>query len=1236
MNGLFGGEAWIEEEFFMQNKDTPMYPFNENFLSKDMVEISEAAYIIENWENTGSADLLFSQGGFNTNERDNDISILEIIAKSVAKYSGKFPVQNYYTVELNRKLSILYDYPQSGDFEEIMLSGAVRELSKSKILKYFIIEILSIVEAYDFRSLIYQKRANQPTFNFGPVVNIEKLHSSIPKLTTGNIKQLIAILLNESKTKYTFHRDSHALYRGLAMINEYEYEVLVDINLIWNLYLHCQPDNRKDTAITFVTKLQKNYPLYLNGYRTVCLTHPSMKIDNSEHKYIIPEKLLNYQRLAAELTPKQLDEFNFLYKKYLRGLESCLSFTKCASKLTRVNKLYKKPLIFELQEKNSLNPFSKFNADERFVKQRDGHKCQYCGSRDDLEIDQIIPRIHGGLNQKTNWITSCKKCNRNYGSDYSKKFTDLSNDIILKIITDVTKQKYTSPEFLQFLNKYLGVSNLDKSLKNHLKKGLKKLTVLGDNFAMEAVNETHIIALDDTTYLEHHLDSGLGIKPLIISGDAGMGKTVSITQFSLNYITKLNQLVEQNSFEQLNHIPLPLFIRAKRIELNDKIINNINLVFESLPQLKRHISRDDFANLYSYWTALQDCHNSSKLYFIDGLDECVSQVKAAKILSELIHPPPGLRRKPNLVLSTRPAYYGVVKKALSSYGLLELISDRNYYSDYELSHEMPMKLCDAWGITREAGKELGEKFDSYRSTLIHPLFVGWFCFLILDNKLEQIEQDSVKPVFVKYNLLSHIIDIGIDSSLERRGVKRLVNKTMSNDKFKDILKSFVATSWHFGIDDPKKVFQRMEQIGIAEKLPEEVKKSLVEDCGILFLASSKIEWSHPTIREIMYADFFLNTDWYIQFGPLRKSDPVDERLAQLLYERNDNITDYKQAHLYTYYNYTTPLEFNKEVGEALINIDPYGNEVALIGLDKNGLKVLPKKGLQPEHYIGSLYLQSLNTRKKFPIGVDRLDEKYRSQIISIIYNASRDPFGLDLLIPFTNENVISADTISPYKVNKATRVVDCFRYYRNLIYEDNKIPPDSEFLTIHKIAGNFADIFDVNYANGMMQQSASIYSNAENWLDKSEDALFNDDLVQKIVEEYVWTAYGKLFGDDIDEECIDVLWDNLHKETVYQEIGFSESLELVEINFITMLMANHGLNNLIDINHGGAAEILERFDTSDSVVRGLFLMPFINQCIKKRDGITTKSTEFFNDFIAKYGYWKPYEMVLNYLPNLGG
>ena len=119
----------------MQNKDTPMYPFNENFLSKDMVEISEAADIIENWENTGSADLLFSQGGFNSNEHDNDSSILEIIAKSVAKYSGKFPAHNHYAVELNRKLSILYDYPQeAANFDAILLSDAVKRLSKSKIL----------------------------------------------------------------------------------------------------------------------------------------------------------------------------------------------------------------------------------------------------------------------------------------------------------------------------------------------------------------------------------------------------------------------------------------------------------------------------------------------------------------------------------------------------------------------------------------------------------------------------------------------------------------------------------------------------------------------------------------------------------------------------------------------------------------------------------------------------------------------------------------------------------------------------------------------------------------------------------------------------------------------------------------------------------------------------------------------------------------------------------------------
>ena len=51
-------------------------------------------------------------------------------------------------------------------------------------------------------------------------------------------------------------------------------------------------------------------------------------------------------------------------------------------------------------------PFTKKN-----VLIRDGFKCQYCGSSQELTIDHIIPSSRGGKNTFENCIAACKPCN---------------------------------------------------------------------------------------------------------------------------------------------------------------------------------------------------------------------------------------------------------------------------------------------------------------------------------------------------------------------------------------------------------------------------------------------------------------------------------------------------------------------------------------------------------------------------------------------------------------------------------------------------------------------------------------------------------------------------------------------------------------------------------------------------------------------------------------------------------
>ncbi|BCJ89376.1 HNH endonuclease [Terrihabitans soli] len=61
--------------------------------------------------------------------------------------------------------------------------------------------------------------------------------------------------------------------------------------------------------------------------------------------------------------------------------------------------------------KPARNPaFTRFNV---FL--RDRFTCQYCGSRDDLTFDHLIPRSKGGMTTWDNVVTACSPCNLQKG-----------------------------------------------------------------------------------------------------------------------------------------------------------------------------------------------------------------------------------------------------------------------------------------------------------------------------------------------------------------------------------------------------------------------------------------------------------------------------------------------------------------------------------------------------------------------------------------------------------------------------------------------------------------------------------------------------------------------------------------------------------------------------------------------------------------------------------------------------
>ncbi|BAC91671.1 MULTISPECIES: HNH endonuclease [Gloeobacter] len=66
-------------------------------------------------------------------------------------------------------------------------------------------------------------------------------------------------------------------------------------------------------------------------------------------------------------------------------------------------------------------PYKEIPLTRRNVLHRDGHTCQYCGSKEDLTIDHVVPRSKGGEDAWENVTTACVRCNIKKGNRTPKE-----------------------------------------------------------------------------------------------------------------------------------------------------------------------------------------------------------------------------------------------------------------------------------------------------------------------------------------------------------------------------------------------------------------------------------------------------------------------------------------------------------------------------------------------------------------------------------------------------------------------------------------------------------------------------------------------------------------------------------------------------------------------------------------------------------------------------------------------
>ena len=974
---------------------------------------------------------------------------------------------------------------------------------------------------------------------------------------------------------------------------------------------------------------------------------------------------------------KDLGNFFALYEKYLNALSCNLVFAKCASKLTRVDKLYSKELVFTTTNKTSgkdkvSSKIKKFLFDTRKFEAYEKNKSIYV----DLQ----------------NILYSSEK-------DLPKSEIEMLNNKLAAINISIKKfEESTSPSDIYQAKKERQIEwdRLDQE---------RQKSVFTKNKDLQ-----HKL----TDIININLEEGKVPKPLILSGEAGMGKTITTHQIALNYVSDLQHRVERYQTSNMLNLNLPIFFKAKKMifqEYDDAIIDDTTAIpkgpvgetwvrnvvssqFATFPDLGEYISYQEMCQLIVMWSGLSDLHNGNVTYFIDGLDELPNRKSAEAIIRNCLDEKVSKQKQPFLFCSTRPSFYSAVKETMGSDGhnITKLIP-KETFSEEELSHDMPNMLCDAWGLNRESAEELRRNLDKYREIIEHPLFVGWICFLIYEGKLNQIKLTSQNKEVVTNEILDQIINIGIRSSLDRR-------ETNVSDiaSFEQKVREFVALSIHYSIDKPIEVFAKMKHLGISVDFG--TRNAIKSDCGILFLTGNKIEWTHKRLAEVIYADYMINSK-HLLLGPLRVSSPVLARIAQKELKIG-RFNDFDSALIHNWHKYFPRDEFEDKIKTTYLSFYPNG-EAPLIGYGKfigvrreSDLVANPLGNCTPaQAAIAELYIENLGTNNAFRLDNHEIcryssDGNYAgNEILELLYQQSWDLFGEDILkISYdpredldsslsVQGNIVPVDQLDMSRVSGEIEINRIWQYvYHEVLIRGQE--PDHVFDRIfhsdysRKINMKSKNMFDIDwhgqldldsiferetaqvdyfYESEDFSSDPSKYTHWDSslqpllWFPAGLNFKFAKILDEKKIEKInllrhkvVDNATKQLFGHD-KEECLNILWQELSEERT-----FIDENSKIQCNLLSALLFEDSIWYDYEETEDNQIQIKDitkvvSYKMGDN--KAVMLFPFINECIKiidKGDNPYNKTYKFECEYISGLfigeTYVRAFELIKDYYPNL--
>ena len=114
--------------------------------------------------------------------------------------------------------------------------------------------------------------------------------------------------------------------------------------------------------------------------------------------------------------------------------------------LRTISRSFDMPSVIRLYSYVNM-PYKGVMLNRQNVFKRDGNLCVYCGVREELTLDHVMPRSRGGKTNWTNLVTACKKCNAKKG-DYTPEEAGMR-----------LPYKPFKPSFVVFLREFSGVAD---------------------------------------------------------------------------------------------------------------------------------------------------------------------------------------------------------------------------------------------------------------------------------------------------------------------------------------------------------------------------------------------------------------------------------------------------------------------------------------------------------------------------------------------------------------------------------------------------------------------------------------------------------------------------------------------------------------------------------------------------------------------------------------------------------